>query len=84
MSVNGHRKDISRNDVLEVAKRSSITKRDATAILDRVGTTLRSGESLLREHGVSNHLSQDIIRYVERQQRAMTPASAVNIETGSD
>lgn len=72
LGVNGHRKEIARSDVLEVAKKASIARRDAIKTIELVIDALSCCRSLLRQHEISDEHTRTIVRYIERKQREFT------------
>ena len=75
MGVNGRRTDILRSDVLEVAKRASISKRDALATLEQVSDVLGQCEPLHQENKIPTELVRQIAGYVKGKQTALDSAA---------
>lgn len=75
LGVNGNRQEITRTDVLEVAKRASIARRDAIKTLELVVDALSYCHSLLREHDILDDHTRTIAQYIERRQKAFTVKS---------
>lgn len=75
MGVNGRRTDILRSDVLEVAKRASISKRDALATLEQASDVLGQCEPLLQEHEIPTEILREITGYVKEKQTTLGSGS---------
>lgn len=75
LGVNGRRTDILRSDVLEVAKRASISRRDALATLEEVSDAFDHWTPLFSEHEVPTGVVREMARYIEQKQSAFVSDS---------
>ena len=68
MGVNGRRTDIVRSDVLEAARRASISRRDALATLEQVSGAMSLGLPLLQRHEIPTEAAREIARFIKTKQ----------------
>ena len=78
-SINGKGNDIRLDDILAVARDSSIARQDVNGIVDKVMEAISAWNALARQYDVPPDQRQDIHQYLSRQQRALS-TSAVSID----
>jgi serine/threonine-protein kinase HipA len=75
MGVNGRTTALSRSDVLEVAKRASISRRDALSTIEQVSDAIGHATPLLQEHEVPKEAVREIARYIEKKKTTFDSGS---------
>ncbi len=75
IGVNGQRTDILRSDVLEVAKRASISRRDALSTLEQVRDAIGHLVQLFQDYEVPNEPVRELVRYTTKKQNAFDSSS---------
>ncbi len=71
MSINGKGKDIHLDDVLAIASSASISRQEASRVIEAVVAAVSGWNNLAREYDVPSEQRRDIHQYMTRQQHVL-------------
>ena len=75
MSINGKGKDIRLDDILDIAREASISRQDVNRVVEHVTEAVSAWNALALQYDMPSEQRQDILQYISRQQRALSPAA---------
>ena len=80
MSVNGKGKDIRLDDILAIAGSASISRQDASSVIEAVMEAVSGWNDLALQYDVPSEQRRDIYQYLSRQQRVLSAVTVSGLQ----